>query len=161
MWCSFLLHKQILVAYRFYFLALPQGMWDPSSLSRKFPLNWKHRVLSTGPPGNAHHVMLLTKVCFQSPSSSSTGQMVNAGAWTGQPRHSALLHHHLCTCCSEPEYPSLDLSVHCWPAQPLKPVLHSRCSGRLSQMTRTRCLYPPHYKVTKCRDCSSISGCLH
>ena len=62
MWRSFLLHKQILVAYRFYFLALPQGMWDPSSLSRKFPLNWKHRVLTAGPPGNAHHVMLLTSL---------------------------------------------------------------------------------------------------
>ena len=64
----------------FIFLVFPQGLWVPSSLTREFPLNWKHRVLTAGPPGNAHRVMLLTRLSFQSPSSWSTGQMVNAGA---------------------------------------------------------------------------------
>ena len=38
-------------------LAVPHSMWDLSSLTRDrtcTPLKWKHRVLTTGPPGEPH-----------------------------------------------------------------------------------------------------------
>ena len=35
----------------FFFLAAPRSMQDVSSLSNPCPLQWKHGVLTTGPPG--------------------------------------------------------------------------------------------------------------
>ena len=40
----------------FFFLAVPYGLWDLNSLTRDLTLNslqWKLRVLTTGPPGNS------------------------------------------------------------------------------------------------------------
>ena len=40
----------------FFFLSAPLGLWDLSSLTRDLtpgPRQWKHRVLTAGPPGNS------------------------------------------------------------------------------------------------------------
>ena len=42
-----------------FFFFLPHGMWDPSCPhwgSKTYPLHWKHRVPTTGPPGKPLHV---------------------------------------------------------------------------------------------------------
>ena len=45
------LHRCLTYTYSFiYFLAAPHGMCDLSSLC---PLQWKRRVLTTGPPGKS------------------------------------------------------------------------------------------------------------
>ena len=46
---------KLVIFYHFYILALQHGMWDLSSLTRVKPvsLQWKLRVLTTGPPGKS------------------------------------------------------------------------------------------------------------
>ena len=43
-----------------FFLAVPQGMWDLSSLTRdrtRAPLKWKCRVSTTGLPGKCPNIL--------------------------------------------------------------------------------------------------------
>ena len=55
--------EKLLWFFFFFFLAAPRGVWDLSSLIRdqtRCPLQWKHGVLTTGPPGKS----LLFFVCL-------------------------------------------------------------------------------------------------
>ena len=48
--------KSLKSIFFLYFLAMSQGIWDLSSLTRDQtcnPLHWKHRVLTTGLPGKS------------------------------------------------------------------------------------------------------------
>ena len=46
----------------FWFFAMPHGMWDlgfPDQGSNLYPLNWKHRILTTRPSGKSPEPVFL------------------------------------------------------------------------------------------------------
>ena len=65
------LHRFILFIYLF-ILAVPRGMCDLSSPvgGNPLPLQWKHKVLTTGPPGNSQHrswIAMSSPICPSDP----------------------------------------------------------------------------------------------
>ena len=71
-------HSQIMksppLSSFFFFLAVPRSMQDLSSLTRdgtRAPLQWKHRVLTTGPPGNSPNFSFLELKCSVSCNSKN------------------------------------------------------------------------------------------
>ena len=52
--------------FGFFFLATPHSMWGSSNQRwNPCPLQWKHRVLTTGPPGNSPSFFVSLKTLFK------------------------------------------------------------------------------------------------
>ena len=57
---TFIFYNYHFLIFFFIFLTTSCDMWNlfPSQGSNPWPLQWKHRVLTTGPPGRAHILLI-------------------------------------------------------------------------------------------------------
>ena len=99
----------------FFFLAVPRGLWGLSSPTRdqtRAPLQWKHGVLTTGPPGKSLNIL-------------KTGIV----SYLTHPSHKSLVEHKPVTGIDAGR--KMNHSILCLWGKPPSHFDHSKCDWRL------------------------------